>query len=79
MNISGEVPGMCFANELELNEEYILFLHHYPGDEHYVQADSALPVSRLNELANVCDLELKLPTGISLYYENLPMYFTGFS
>ena len=57
---------MCFANELALNEEYILFLHHYPGDEHYVQADSALPVSRLNELANVCDLELKLPTGIYL-------------
>ena len=54
---------MCFAYDLNLNEEYILFLNRYPGNEYYVQVDVALNIERLDDLKNVCDLDLKYPTG----------------
>lgn len=54
---------MCFSYDLELNKEYILFLHHYPAEGYYTQVDSALPMSKLDELKNVCALNLTYPTG----------------
>ena len=67
---------MCEGKDLEAYRKYILFLNNkQPGEDFYTQVTAAEPETKIEDLMNICGLELSFPKGryqsslkLSLHY-----------
>jgi len=58
----GYIPGHCTSKDVELDNEYIMFLT-ARSDGIYEQVEVAAPVSRLMEYMGICNLDMQYPRG----------------